>query len=93
VRVAGRRWSIEEAIAEAKGEVGLDQYEVRRWTGWYRRVRLALVAHAYLAVTRATAVAAPEKAAEAEKKGDPSPMTTGSLAAFRRRRGLAGRSR
>jgi SRSO17 transposase len=84
VRVAGRRWSIEAAIEEAKGEVGLNQYEVRRWTGWYRHVTLALLAHAYLAVTRATAAAA------SEKKGAPSPMPTGSLAAFRQRRGLAG---
>jgi SRSO17 transposase len=35
VRVAGLRWAIEEGFKEAKGEVGLDQYEVRRWIGWY----------------------------------------------------------
>jgi glutamine synthetase len=46
---------IEECFAQAKGEVGLDQYEVRSWTGWYRHVTLALVAHAYLVVTRARA--------------------------------------
>jgi SRSO17 transposase len=34
VQVAGRRWTIEVAFAAAKGEVGLDQYEVRNWTGW-----------------------------------------------------------
>ena len=52
VRVAGRRWAIEEGFEEAKGEVGLDQYEVRKWVGWYRHVTLALLAHAFLAVTR-----------------------------------------
>ena len=52
VGVAGRRWTIEESIEAAKGEVGLDQYEVRRWTGWYRHITLALLAHAYLVVTR-----------------------------------------
>ena len=31
VRVAGTRWTIEECFEEAKGEVGLDQYEVRKW--------------------------------------------------------------
>ena len=36
VRVAGIRWAIEECFEEAKGQVGLDQYEVRRWEGWYR---------------------------------------------------------
>ena len=43
---------IEEGFAQAKGEVGLDQYEVRTWTAWHRFVTLALLAHAYLAVTR-----------------------------------------
>ena len=52
VRVAGTRWSIEESLETAKGEVGLDQYEVRKWDGWYRFITLALLAHAYLAVLR-----------------------------------------
>ena len=51
----GRRWAIEESFERAKGEVGLDQYEVRRWPGWYRHITLALLAHAYLTVTRAGA--------------------------------------
>lgn len=55
VRVAGTRWIIEEGFEEAKGEVGLDQYEVRKWTGWYRHITLALLAHAYLAVIRSHA--------------------------------------
>jgi SRSO17 transposase len=54
VRVAGTRWTIEGCLEEAKGEVGLADYEVRRWDGWYRHVTLALLAHAVLAVTRAT---------------------------------------
>jgi SRSO17 transposase len=55
VRVAGTRWAIEESFESAKGEVGLDHYEVRRWPGWYRHITLALLAHAYLTVTRAAA--------------------------------------
>ena len=51
-RVAGIRWAIEECFEEAKGQVGLDQYEVRRWDGWYRHITLAMLAHAYLAVIR-----------------------------------------
>jgi len=54
-RVAGTRWVIEEGFARAKGEVGLDQYEVRRWEGWHRHITLGLLAHAFLEVTRATA--------------------------------------
>jgi SRSO17 transposase len=56
VAVAGTRWAVEESLETAKGEVGLDQYEVRKWTGWYRHITLALVAHAFLTVTRAQAV-------------------------------------
>jgi SRSO17 transposase len=63
VRVAGARWTIEECLEAAKGEVGLDHDEVRRWVGWYRHVTLALLAHAYLAVTRLHAQADAEKGA------------------------------
>jgi SRSO17 transposase len=52
VRVAGRRWTIEAAFEQAKGEVGLDEYEVRRHDAWYRHVTLALLAHAFLEVSR-----------------------------------------
>lgn len=52
VRVAGARWAIEETFQSAKGEVGLDQYQVRRWDGWYRHITLAMLAHAFLTVTR-----------------------------------------
>ena len=51
-RVAGTRWAIEECFEEAKGQVGLDQYEVRRWDGWYRHITLAMLAHAYLVVIK-----------------------------------------
>ena len=54
-KVAGTRWAVEESFASAKGEVGLDQYEVRSWEGWYRHMTLAMMAHAYLTVLRARA--------------------------------------
>ena len=56
VRVAGTRWTVEACFEAAKGEVGLDQYEVRSWTGWHRHVTLAMLAHGYLAVVRLAAV-------------------------------------
>ncbi|KVZ10406.1 IS701 family transposase [Burkholderia ubonensis] len=52
VNVAGRRWEIEIGFETAKGECGLDQYEVRRWQGWYRHITFALLAHAVLATLR-----------------------------------------
>ena len=54
VRVAGTRWCIERAFEDAKQETGLDEYEVRSATGWYRHMTLALWALALLAVLRAT---------------------------------------
>jgi SRSO17 transposase len=50
VRVAGRRWSIEESFQSAKGLAGLDKHQVRRWTSWRRWTLLAMTAHALLAV-------------------------------------------
>ncbi len=52
VRVCDARWQIEEGFAQAKGELGLDQYEVRRWVAWHRFVTLCLLAQAYLVVLR-----------------------------------------
>ena len=57
VRVAGRRWTIESGFEAAKGEVGLDHYEVRSWTGWYRHITLAMWALALLTVMRAGTIA------------------------------------
>ena len=62
-RVAGTRWATLECFEEAKGEVGLDQYEVRRWDGWYRHITLAMLAHAYLMVIKRQAMEQGEKGA------------------------------
>ena len=53
VRVAGQRWLIEQSFETAKGECGLDHYEVRHWQGWYRHITLSMLAHAVLSVLRA----------------------------------------
>ena len=74
-RIAGRRWSVEESFAQSKGEVGLDQYEVRSWSGWHRHMTLAMTAQTLLATTRARLFAKPV----ANQK---------ALAAFKKSRGL-----
>lgn len=51
-QVASTRWTVEQCFAEAKGEVGLDQYEVRQYGSWYRHITLAMMAHAWLAAMR-----------------------------------------
>jgi SRSO17 transposase len=38
VRVAGIRWAVEECFQAAKDQVGLDDYQVRRYDAWYRHV-------------------------------------------------------
>jgi SRSO17 transposase len=50
VRAAGARWTIDDLFKLAKGQVGLDQYEVRGRQGWYRHITLALLALAALTI-------------------------------------------
>jgi SRSO17 transposase len=83
VQVAGRRWTVEQCFEEAKGEVGLDQYEVRSWTGWYRHITLAMWAYALLTVLRAAHL----PTAPSLKKMPQGPMPS-SLTAFKTSRGL-----
>jgi SRSO17 transposase len=74
-RVAGRRWAVEEAFAQGKGEVGLDEYEVRSWGGWHRHMTLAMAALALLVLTRARLFSRPASAGP-------------TMAAFKKKRGL-----
>ncbi len=60
VRVAGARWAIEDLFELAKGDCGLDEYEVRGWTGWHRHATLSLFALAVVAAIRSR-VARPAK--------------------------------
>jgi SRSO17 transposase len=61
---AGSRWHIEECFQQAKGEAGLDHYQVRSWRPWYAHITLSMLALAWLAATRAQAA-----------KGEPAPAT------------------
>jgi SRSO17 transposase len=51
-RAAGARWAIEECFEVAKQDVGLGDYEVRSWHGWYRHITLAMLALAFLVALR-----------------------------------------
>jgi SRSO17 transposase len=53
IAVAGMRWKIEENNGQGKDLLGLDQYQVRKWTPWHRHVTTCMLAHAFLAATRA----------------------------------------
>jgi SRSO17 transposase len=51
-QVASTRYQVEQGIEEAKGETGLDEYEVRHWHRWHRHITLSMMAHAWLASIR-----------------------------------------
>jgi SRSO17 transposase len=52
IRIASSRYTVEQCIEEAKGETGLDEYEVRFWHSWHRHITLSMMAHAWLASIR-----------------------------------------
>jgi SRSO17 transposase len=54
--IAGSRWHIEECFQQAKGEAGLDHYQVRSWRAWYAHITLSMLALAWLAASRTQAV-------------------------------------
>jgi SRSO17 transposase len=52
VQIAGTRWGIETSFKLTKNEVGLDNYEVRTYTGWYRHMTMCMIAFCYLMLVR-----------------------------------------
>jgi SRSO17 transposase len=50
IEIIGVRWTIETCFQEAKTEVGLDQYEVRSFDGWYKHITFSCLALALLSV-------------------------------------------
>jgi SRSO17 transposase len=67
-RVAGHRWTIEECFEVGKQEVGLGDYEIRSWQGWYRHITLAMLALAFLVAVQVTLR---RQTAASDKKGEP----------------------
>nr|WP_228472888.1 hypothetical protein [Streptomyces cyaneochromogenes] len=76
VGVAGSRWAIEECFQIAKGQCGLDGYEVRRPPGWYRHITLAMLAHTFLAAGAAASAHRTDHAGADGTKPLPPPATT-----------------
>jgi SRSO17 transposase len=88
VQAIGSRWTVEQCFEVGKGEVGLADYEVRSWHGWYRHITLALVAQAFLTVMRAQSQGEPGKKQLSRLAiPAPSPLTS-SLSQFKHKRGL-----
>src|SRR6266852_4780517 len=88
VQAIGSRWTVEQCFEVGKGEVGLADYEVRSWHGWYRHVTLALVAQAFLTVM---GVQSQGELGKKRLRRLPSPALSSpmsSLSQFKHKRGL-----
>jgi SRSO17 transposase len=68
-RIASTSLAVQEGLERAKDEVGLDQYEVRRWDAWHRHITLCLLAHAALQVARAGVKGEPGGRRHAPQRG------------------------
>ena len=52
VHVAASRWTVEECFQTAKNEAGLDHYQVRDYTAWYKHMTLSMIALAFLTIIK-----------------------------------------
>jgi SRSO17 transposase len=48
VWLSGMRWAIEQCFEETKTELGMDHYEVRKFTGWHHHILTCMLAHFFL---------------------------------------------
>lgn len=51
-QVASQRVRIEQFFEEAKGEVGMADYEARAWTSWHHHMALVALAHLFVTTLR-----------------------------------------
>ncbi|MDR1090550.1 MAG: IS701 family transposase [Prevotella sp.] len=79
--IAGVRWTVEQSFEEAKGELGLDHYEVRSYSGWYKHITLSCWALALLAALKM-------RATEPDFQAAIDPLSSGSMNSFKKGRGL-----
>jgi SRSO17 transposase len=65
------RWVIERFYQDAKGELGLDDYEGRLWHGFHRHVALVMLAHSFLTLQQSYGPAQLEPSPGAPARGFP----------------------
>jgi SRSO17 transposase len=51
-RLVGMRWPVELTFEQGKGEVGMEDYEVRSWQGWRHHMVMVMLAHHFLVWVR-----------------------------------------
>ena len=78
IELAHIRWVVERFYQDAKGELGLDHYEGRLWTGFHRHVALVMLAHSFLALRQTYAPElterSPPEPAEQDASSAPPPL-------------------
>jgi hypothetical protein len=82
VEVAGVRWSVECCFVESKSEVGLDEYEVQSYMGWYKYITFVCLVHVLLVYLSICSLDA--------KILQQHMSLSCSLAGFKKKRGLRG---
>lgn len=75
MRESGCCWGIEEYFQAAKGQTGLDHYQVRGWTAWHRYITPAMLALAFLAAVAASAVPSMPATTRRARSSDPIDLT------------------
>jgi SRSO17 transposase len=67
VRLLKQRWRTERVYQDLKGELGLDHYEGRRYSGWHHHVSVALCCHAFVVAERARRFSPPPRGSKAHR--------------------------
>lgn len=52
VEVSGHRWSIEQTFEEMKSELGMKDYEARKYSSWNHHMFCCMLAHLFLSLVR-----------------------------------------
>jgi len=52
VKIAHIRWVVEQGFKQMKGELGLDDFEGRKWIGWHHHAAMVMIAFCYLMLLR-----------------------------------------
>ncbi|MEU9133744.1 hypothetical protein AB0D08_37605 [Kitasatospora sp. NPDC048540] len=60
---------VKESFQVAKGQIGLDEHEVRKWCSWYRHTTVAMLAMAFLATVRSRHIPVPRAPAATTRAG------------------------
>ena len=67
IRLLKQRWKTERVYQDLKGELGLDHYEGRRYSGWYHHVSVAICCYAFVVAERTALFFPPPRGSQAHR--------------------------